>query len=290
MKGKRKINESDEAVVGIVVTVLLIGLVLSVTVMINNVYVPQWVEKEEVNHMDEVSYQFSQLKYAIDMQSIINGSTTMSTGVTLGSREIPIFNAGRSYGSLIIDPGSCIISINSSSLNQTFYTDSIKYSSGNSYYVNQEYIYQAGALILYQDNANVLLGKPSLTVSRPNFEGDEKEIKFNVVNIQGVKGKTSGGGFGTYEIFTQITNPSMEYIMFENVSKMTIITPYPNAWNTSLKRSFLQSGRVINYTAEISPNNLEINFYQDENKGYYYDLLVREIEVRTEIGFGISND
>ena len=83
MREKRKLNESNEAVVGIVVTVLLVGLVLSVTVMINNVYVPQWVEQEEVAHMDQVSQQFSQLKYAIDMQCMIDDANTISTAITL---------------------------------------------------------------------------------------------------------------------------------------------------------------------------------------------------------------
>jgi len=44
------INSSDEAVVGIVVAILLIGLAISITVMINNVYVPQWLEEEEAAH------------------------------------------------------------------------------------------------------------------------------------------------------------------------------------------------------------------------------------------------
>ena len=291
MKERRNIVDSDEAVVGIVVTVLLIGLVLSVTVMINNVYVPQWVEQEEVIHMDKISQQFSQLKYAIDMQCLVDRTTSVSTGVTLGNREIPFFNAGRSYGSLTIDPDSCIITVNWTDLatpaSTIYSTDSIIYSSGNSYYVNQEYILQAGALILNQENTNVLLAKPAIAIYK-DFNG-RKNIDISLSNIQGVEGKTAGGGFGTYEIFTQIIDPSVNFTYFTNVSKITIETAYPQAWNATIQRSFLQPGLLINHTTKTLPNKLEISFYQDEEKGYYYDIRINAVEIKTEIGFGISN-
>ncbi len=291
MKEKRNIVDSNEAVVGIVVTVLLIGLVLSVTVMINNVYVPQWVEQEEVTHMDQVSQQFSQLKYAIDMQSMIDRTTSVSTGITLGNREIPFFNAGRSFGSLTIDPNSYIITVNWSDVglptSTTYYTDSIIYSSGNSYYVDQEYILQAGALILNQEDTNVLLAKPAIAVYK-DFNG-RKNIDISLSNIQGVEGKTAGGGFGTYEIYTQIVDPSVNYTYFTNVSKITIETAYPQAWNASFQRSFLQPGLLINHTIKTRPNKLEVTFFIDTEKGYYYNIGINTVEIKTEIGFGISN-
>ena len=39
-----KIKNSDDAVAGIVVTVLLIGLIMAALLMVNQVYVPQWIE------------------------------------------------------------------------------------------------------------------------------------------------------------------------------------------------------------------------------------------------------
>ncbi len=285
MKGKRDIVESNEAVVGIVVTVLLIGLVLSVTVMINNVYVPQWVEREEVTHMDQVSQQFSQLKYAIDMQSMIEGSTSVSTGITLGNREIPFFNAGRSYGSLTIDPNSCIFTVNwtdaGNPLSKIYSTDSIIYSSGNSYYVDQDYVLQGGALILNQDRTNVLLAKPSIIVDK-DING-LITINFTLNNIQGVEGKTAGGGFGTYEVFTQVTESSMNLTKYYTIDNITIETAYPEAWNSSIRRSFFQPGLLINQTVKTLPNKLIITFNE------YYPITINSIEIKTEIGFGISN-
>ena len=99
---KSMIHESDNAVVGIVVTVLLIGLIVSTSAMINTVYVPQWLENSEASHMDEVSNQFTQLKYALDLQTLINDSSAMTTFVTLGTNELPFFDTGRTFDTLEI--------------------------------------------------------------------------------------------------------------------------------------------------------------------------------------------
>ena len=43
----KNIKNSDDAVVGIVVTVLLIGLMISSIIMVRTEYVPQWIEEKE---------------------------------------------------------------------------------------------------------------------------------------------------------------------------------------------------------------------------------------------------
>jgi hypothetical protein len=68
----RDFKNSDDAVVGIVVTVLLIGLILAVIIMVNTIYVPQWLENSEASHMGEVTNQFTQLKYALDCDNNTN--------------------------------------------------------------------------------------------------------------------------------------------------------------------------------------------------------------------------
>lgn len=287
----KKIKNANEGVVGIVVTVLLIGLIVAVMVMVNNVYVPNWVEQQESSHMGDVAYEFKQLKFALDIQTIVNDTTAISTPITLGSREIPVFDTGRTFGSLMIVPSDCIFTINytvnSTALQHFIITDTIKYSSGNSYYVDQNYMYQAGALILSQDDADVLIGKPSIFVKKPV---DRKNITMNFVDIAGIEGKTTAGGYGTYGIYTQVSDPDLSYTHLTNVSEITIETAYPNAWNTTIQRSFLQQGLNINYTAVASTNKLTISIYPDELGGYYYDMYVRTVEVNSEIGFGLSNN
>ena len=133
----RKLRNSDEAVVGIVVAVLLIGLAVAVTTMIQTTYVPQWMKQKEAEHLQDVATQFVQLKYALDIQSIVEQRTGISIYITLGTKETPIFGSGRTFDSLEILPNSCNITVANSTDSFSYSLGTIKYSSGNSYFVDQ---------------------------------------------------------------------------------------------------------------------------------------------------------
>jgi cell division protein FtsL len=286
----KKIINSDDAVVGIVITVLLIGLVMSVIVMLNTVYVPQWLEESEAAHMEEVSDQFTQLKYALDIQSLVNDSTVMTTSVKLGTREIPFFNSGRTFGSLIIDDDSFNMTIErwNDTVPTSIVTDSIKFSSGNSHFVNQQYIYEAGSLILAQDDANIVYGKPSIFV---NGFGNNSTITFVIVNISGVSGKTSVSGYGIYPIYTQVLSTYPTYAEYEsiyNVTKITIRTKYANSWNKTIASVFnIEHFNESHYSLTEFSDRVEIEFY-DAGSDYYY-VRYRIINVSTQISSGIAD-
>ncbi len=289
----KNIKNSDNAVVGIVAAFLIVGLVVTVLSVIQTQYVPKWMEERESDHMNEVENQFTQLKYALDIQSIVNETTAVSTSISLGNKEMSFFNAGRTFDTLSTVPESCKIQINytdyltGDTLSKTYKTDAIKYSSNNYYFVNQNFVYEAGSLILCQDNNNVLIGRPHLVVTKPI---DRKNISIVFVNISGVEGKMSSTGFGSYDIYTQVMDSNMTHKKFSNVSTITIETEYTNAWNTSFSRSFRQLELPINYGADtISPNKLVITFYKDVLGDYYYDLYIREVKIKAEIGYGLSN-
>ena len=280
----KSINNSDEAVVGIVVTVLLIGLILAVLVMINTIYIPQWTEGTEAAHMEEVSKQFTQLKYALDLQSIANDSTTMSTSIVLGSREIPFFNTGRTYGSLQIEEDSCniIVNGNGTSNNNSYLSDSIKYSSGNSRFVDQSYIYQAGALILNQHESSIVYGMPSFIVTSWG-----ENMSLTIINISGISGKTFISGYGTYPIYTKCVTSENSYKTINNVTDITVFTNYPNAWkmvfNNSLV-SYSYNGIEYNFN-ESYKDRIIVEFIDDE--GDYFNLTVKEVKISTQIAFGL---
>ena len=99
----KKFNEKDDAVAGIIVAILLVGLIISVLAIIQTVYVPRWMEQKEAEHMDTVLDQFALLKFAIDSQALHKSeNVSLSTSITLGSKEWPIFSSSRAYGTLEI--------------------------------------------------------------------------------------------------------------------------------------------------------------------------------------------
>jgi len=62
MKKLKSIKYSNEGAAGMVAAVLLIGLLFSFIAFIQAVYVPQWMEQKEAEHMEQVAIQFTQFK------------------------------------------------------------------------------------------------------------------------------------------------------------------------------------------------------------------------------------
>jgi len=268
----RKLKKQDNAVVGIIVVVLVIGFIMAVTVVIKTVYLPQWLEQKEAIHMEEVSNQFAQLKYALDIQSVVEQKTAISSSITLGSKEIPIFGIGRTFGSLEILSDSCnlIITNGTDTLNFSFGT--IKYSSGNIYFVDQSYIYEAGALILSQSTASILNGKPLLSVS--NFTN----VSFTIVNISGFDGKKSASGYGNYAVYTEFLNSESYDVI--NVTSINITTNYPNAWRTLFNSSTLKySG--LTYVIKDTDNGVTVEF-----EGYLGNFFLKVIDISAQLAPG----
>lgn len=289
MKNKiisRNLNNSDSAVVGIIVTVLLIGLVIVIMVMLNTIYVPQWLKSSEAAHMEEVSNQFAQLKYALDIQSTVNDSTAITTPVTLGNKEIPLFNKGRTFDTLDIINDAITIDF---SPGGSYSSDAIIFSSGNSYFVDQSYIYEAGALIISQDEKNIVYGNPSIVLinfiqsqtSPPTNLG--ANYTFYITQIDGLIGKTNVRGYGTYPIYTKAIGAGSTTFI-ENVKSITITTHYPNAWKTILEQA-IEPNWFPNpiYKIDEYPNKITLTFLTGQ-----FNFNVHSKTISTQIAFGLA--
>ena len=272
------INSSDEAVVGIVVAVLLIGLAISITVMINTVYVPQWLEEAEASHMEQVASQFTHIKYAIDMEALVQQRTAVSAYITLGMKDLPILGVGKTFGTLEINNDQCFISIQNESGNYWNYSvGQIKFSSGNSYYVRQQYIYESGALILNQDNGG------SMLIGKPIFLADYDGVYFTVINVTTSESKSSVGGYGTYPIHMEFIK-SQNIIGIKNVTQVTVISNYPNAWYTAFRNTLKSSINPYDENmVHMSGNRVYIDF--SSNKPSNFDLKYVEVYAQVAPGW-----
>jgi len=277
---------SDDAVVGIVVTVLLIGLILVIMVMLNTVYVPKWLESSEAAHMEEVSKQFTQLKYALDIQSTVNDSTAITTSVTLGNKEIPFFNKGRTFDSLDIIKDAITIDF---SPGGSYTSDTILFSSRNSNFVDQSYIYEAGALIISQDEKSMVYGNPAIiltdyieshTVPPKNVGAN---ITFYIVEINGLAGKTNMMGYGNYPIYTQATGTRSDTLI-QNITSITITTNYTNAWKNIFEQAINPNWFANQtYKIDVYPNKITITFLSDQ-----FNFHVRSKNIIAQISSGLA--
>ena len=286
----KKIKNSDDAVVGIIATVLLIGLMLTAGIMVKTVYVPQWIEEKEAAHMEEVSNQFAMLKYALDIQSIVDQSTAISATITLGNKEIPFFDLGRTFDSLSIIEDSCTITVKNDTASSSYSTDAIKYSSRNLYFVDQSYVYEAGSLILSQYPSSILYANPSFFVTEFG-----KSLSFTFVNISGIAGRTSVSGYGNYPVYLTVISPSNQYTEINNVTDIIITTNYGDAWYIALNSSLMQSisgfeykgngvGKV-GYNITSASDRVTLEFI--DSSGDYVNLFIREVNISAQIAFGL---
>ncbi|MBU0497610.1 MAG: hypothetical protein KKC68_00820 [Candidatus Thermoplasmatota archaeon] len=273
-----RIGQDTNAVVGVVVAILLVGLFLAIMLVVQTVYVPNLMEQREAEHMEEVAYQFSLLKYAIDIQSISGKNTPIATSVTLGSKELPFLTSDRSFGYLDVSSETCNITMANATYSDYILCGSIKYSSLNSYFLDQQYIYETGAVISNQTQGNAMAIRPPLSATLlANLN-----ISWDLFNIIGVGGKTSVSGYGTYPVQTQFYR--LNETTVNNIQTITITTKYRTAWDNFLRSTFTQAGLTINtdYTLSNAGGKITLTFLPVINA----DLHLKVIEIRSQIAPG----
>lgn len=253
----KKMKNSDDAVVGIISAFLITGLIVLVISIIQTVYIPQWMEEKEASHMEMVADQFSQLKFAIDTQSAIKKpNTPISTSITLGNKEMPFLSSSRAYGSLEILSDECRVRIVNDSHVYFYSLGVIKYSSVNTYFLNQAYVFEAGAVILSQYEGDTMSIKPAFSVKKE----DNVSISFTIINISTIGEKRSISGYGSYPIQTEYSGSDPLYSVkkINNVSTISISTNYQNSWEKFINKTLINSGLTYDTHFFIDTNETEI--------------------------------
>jgi len=281
---RKKIKNTDDAIVGVVSTFLIVGLLVAVVSVIQTVYIPKWMEQQEAEHMEDVGNQFAQLKYSIGQHILTKQKgIPISTSITLGSKELPFLMSSRAFGSVTILSDQCTITVTN---NTTMFSSSmgvIKYSSANAYFLNQDYIYEAGAVILHQDQGNTMAIKPRFSVL---LNEDEVNISFTITNISTVGGKSSMAGYGTYPIQTEFSDYDDTHVI-QNVSTITIGTEYQNAWhrfiNGTLRNQGLNyNGYGTNYVMALNESGITVEF----NESTTVNLNIKLIQIDAQVAPG----
>ena len=123
----------------------------------------------------------------------------------------------------------------------------IKYESENAYFVDQNYIYEGGAVILSQSEGNSLIYPPLFS-----FSNSTRTLNFTIVNIIGLTGKTGVTGYGTYSIRTNYSHSNV-YRWYGNNLTINITTNYPDAWYKYISDRMIESD-FSNYNITYTDN------------------------------------
>jgi hypothetical protein len=279
-----KIN--DNAVIGIVTAILIVGLIVIVISMIQIVYVPIIMEQREAEHMDRVAEQFGFLTSVIDNQANYGKKgIPIASFITLGSKELPMLVSSKAYGTLEVLEDSCAIIIQNNSTTDTYPIGAIKYSSTNAYYLDQSYTYEGGAMIVSQYQGNKIMVKPGFFIDY-NRTSSIVNISFDVVNISSIGHKTIATGYGTYGLQTEYNNISIN-MFFMNVFNVTIESHFSNAWFAFIDSSLRDAG----LNSETNPSQFVLtDFGQSLKLNFSSNLTVninlKIIEMQVQIGPG----
>ena len=277
----RNFSDSNDGVAGVLVALLMVGLIISSIAFVQMVYVPKWMKEKEAEHMDLVATQFSQIKFSIDTLSLLEKKySPISAPLTLGTKELPILTSTRAYGDVEILSDEFKISIDhngyANSINYSI--GGIKYTSRNAYYLNQIYTFEAGAVILAQDNGEVVYSKPSYYITNGH------DLLFELTRIKGDIGKNVATGYGTYPI--QMEFSDSQEIGFSDVSKITIINSHVKAWFKYFSDMFSGYSSLDSIVFTANGDGIEIIFVDTGNIADFPDLDINLVDINVQLSPG----
>jgi hypothetical protein len=277
----RKIKKNNEAVAGIVVAVMIVGLVLAVVSIIQTIYVPKWMESREAEHMGIVADQFSQLKFSVDTQVALKENVPISSSVTLGSRELGFFMSNKAFGRLALISNGWAHRI-TRTVGDT-YEDNfgiLRYTSENAYYLNQAYSYEIGGVILNQTQGAVFIIKPEFSV-RYNASSRQVDLSLTCIDLIPNDEKTSISGYGTYPVRTEYISATNNTITL--VKSLAVITSFPSIWFNFLNATLSDANLVKNtdYTLIKTSNQVTVTFNYPPITNVIFDL--EKIQISTQI-------
>ena len=281
-----KKKTTDSAVVGVVTAILLIGLIVAVISLVQTMYIPKIMEQREADHMDKVAEQFTYLTSVIDGQAA-DPTNKMPTAmsITLGSKELPYMLSIKAFGTLEILDKTRTITINYETNKLSISKIGvITYSSTNGYFLDQNYTYEAGAMIVSQSEGDLMMIRPNFFVEINDLT-NTLDIHFDVVNISSIGEKTIASGFGTYPIQTEFYNISKN-VTYTNVESMTIATQYSNAWFVFIKNTLIRAGLNENdFHLTVAGQAVILNNFSSSNFATV-NIILKIINIRAQIGPG----
>ena len=297
-KGSEKIPffPSESAAATAIGAVLLLGIIFSIFAVIWLYYVPEWKSDAESSHMDDVYEDMANIKSNIDLMSIVLASNSsyinssnqspsfpypmMSVPFHMGGGDIPVIGSIKSSGSLAVNRDNCTMDIlvNGSTNPIHLGCGTITYNSQNRYYMDQDFSYECGALILDQNGQSVMTLYPSICFSGTQTDGYNVSINTVTISPSDLP-RTISSNKGCSLRLTGIDyKPRYDSDIDGNVSYFTlkINTKHPNAWEQYLKKATGYEQSIINDHDHL----VSLNFTSSENLKRLY-VSETNIKART---------
>lgn len=264
----RTFKDCETAVSTVVSAVLFLGIIVALLTVIQVSYVPEWKTSAEQAHMADVYYDMSVLRSNIDILSVASASNpgntmTFSAPIRAGGASIPLVSPGRSSGTLGFVPGTPGMRITTNGTTISYDSGNfleglgtVYYTSENSYFVDQTYAYESGALILAQGELSLMKQSPSIAIRRTD-NSSNITLYLNAVQIPGTAKAISSNSIE--EVRIRHTSSATLYageVLFTDLT-LTVDTPHPAAWEEFLRREATGAGLgTSEYSISSSPTSV----------------------------------
>jgi len=237
----KKDKKGTSSIVG---ALLGISIVLSIMTMVITDYIPRWLEDKEAEHMNNVETDMSNLRASVDQQildSRLRGKSYESySTIELGTRSFTPFTVD-STGTFDIIPDSSHAWIGNSSMHFVESFGKMVYQSYNIHYIDQDYIFENGALILKQESDDTMKFRisPQFSISKV---GGSVNVTFSMIIISGAPDTVVGSQH--IKVKTQVLNYATESYIWAGGETITywINTSYGSAWNNYFQSAFSDAG------------------------------------------------
>jgi hypothetical protein len=238
---KKSFEKDDTGVSGAITAMMIILIISSFISLVYAVYIPNWTKEDEAEHSKTVLRQFLDLKETVDDQIINreeNQGISVTSRITLGREGGPIFGMGSTTGAVRVNPYHGVLRmINTDTPDEVLAhgRGNISFESQYGQYINQNYIYEYGAVIVAQQQGHAkvgvmkvephfkaqkdLLGNVTITLVQVAFWGDENSL----AGTQDVVVETTLQDVDSNHL-TRTTYPSLENLT------LNITTEYPDVW------------------------------------------------------------
>jgi hypothetical protein len=249
---------------------------LTFLTLFTNSYIPVWMLDNERNHMSTVIDQFGEMKGKVDLLSInadmaqkalelgltpINTELTMYQTIDLGADGIPVF-ASPTAGLLNYQPYATTSNSTrvefSYRLSESSTTDYqydqvgggvVQFYAPNRYYAQQWVVYENGAIVVRQDDGQIIKAFPSLVLEKSsNF------INLSFVQVDFVGKNSNQAGTSNVGLNIDLIYLDAQTFLIDdaNQRKVTITfnTMNGEAWNdylTEYLSSFNDADWDLNY-------------------------------------------
>ncbi len=296
---------SESASSTVVGAVLLLAIIVMVFSVVRLGYIPEWKNDAEYSHMNDVWGDMTELKSKIDLMTIVMASdpdssntVTMNVPFHMGGGDVPLIGTIKSSGTLsVANNEECKMKVtavsNEENWSKTIQYGTVSYASQNRYYVDQNFIYEGGALILSQGERSSMMLYPSIRFSRS--PANEYDVSIHVVEI-------AKSVYAPPDVISSNTGCSLRLTGNEfrslydsdkdssgNISSftLTVNTDYPDAWSLYLNETIADARITDDTTITKNENNVSLTFPSGSGGNDLDRLYVSKTRIKVEPGIGI---